>query len=208
VQEGDTCSGIAATFGTSVEALANLNGLDADCNLIRIGDVFQIPVRDQRRDIDRADLDCDGQVERLQASPAVGRTEEWLFYGIYLQVLSDTGLYQDVWQITAEGEQADYLAFLNPIKLVNCQNFVSVEIVNGNARTLRVFHWSDGQMQMVLDRGSAAMGGTTSAQDALMIYEQTSDPSSICQRWLVTYRWDGEALVETERIIDPNGGTC
>jgi LysM repeat protein len=42
VQSGDTLSGIATTFGTTVQALQTLNGI-ADPSLIRVGQVLQLP---------------------------------------------------------------------------------------------------------------------------------------------------------------------
>jgi putative chitinase len=42
VQDGDTLYGIAGKYGTSVDAIAQLNGL-ADPNSLSIGQVLQIP---------------------------------------------------------------------------------------------------------------------------------------------------------------------
>ena len=43
VAAGDTCADIAASFGVSVEALINANGLDADCTNLQLDQVLQIP---------------------------------------------------------------------------------------------------------------------------------------------------------------------
>jgi LysM repeat protein len=42
VKPGDTLSGIAAQFGTTVKELAKLNGI-TNPSLIRVGQVLQIP---------------------------------------------------------------------------------------------------------------------------------------------------------------------
>ena len=42
MQDGDTLYGIAGRYGTSVNAIAQLNGL-ADVNFISIGQVLKIP---------------------------------------------------------------------------------------------------------------------------------------------------------------------
>jgi LysM repeat protein len=44
VKPGDTLSGIAARFHTTVKAIAGANGI-SDPRLIRIGDVLVIPAR-------------------------------------------------------------------------------------------------------------------------------------------------------------------
>ncbi len=43
VQSGDTLSGIAAKFGTTVKAIKDLNGLPTDSNTIHPGQVLKIP---------------------------------------------------------------------------------------------------------------------------------------------------------------------
>lgn len=43
VVAGDTCGGIAYTFGISVESLINLNNLSADCSNLTVGQVLRIP---------------------------------------------------------------------------------------------------------------------------------------------------------------------
>jgi LysM repeat protein len=43
VESGDTCSDIAASFGVSVDALIELNGLSADCTDLLPGQVLDIP---------------------------------------------------------------------------------------------------------------------------------------------------------------------
>lgn len=43
VREGDTCGGIAFTFGVSVQSIIILNNLDANCTLLRIGQVVKVP---------------------------------------------------------------------------------------------------------------------------------------------------------------------
>ncbi|MBV6396796.1 MAG: hypothetical protein HFACDABA_02397 [Anaerolineales bacterium] len=43
VASGDTCGGIAFTFGVSVQSLIILNNLDAACTTLRIGQVIKVP---------------------------------------------------------------------------------------------------------------------------------------------------------------------
>ncbi len=43
VQSGDTCGGIAFTFGVSVQSIIVLNNLDAACTTLRIGQVVKVP---------------------------------------------------------------------------------------------------------------------------------------------------------------------
>jgi LysM repeat protein len=43
VREGDTCGGIAFTFGVSTTSIIVLNNLDANCTLLRIGQVIKVP---------------------------------------------------------------------------------------------------------------------------------------------------------------------
>lgn len=43
VADGDTCGGIAYAFGVSVNSIVVLNGLNADCTDLRVGQVLQIP---------------------------------------------------------------------------------------------------------------------------------------------------------------------
>jgi LysM repeat protein/ribosomal protein L40E len=43
VRAGDTCGGIAFTFGISVQSVIILNNLDAACTTLRIGQVLQVP---------------------------------------------------------------------------------------------------------------------------------------------------------------------
>ena len=208
VQEGDTCSGIAAYFGTSVEALASLNGSDADCNLIYAGQEFIVPLNSQRLDLDRADLDCDGQDERLQVVPALGTTGDALVYSVYLQAISDIGIHQDVWQLTAKGEESDYLSYPMLNQLYDCQIFVALRVIKAGVPELRVYRWADGQMKPVLEKGMDILA-LDSWRNTMKVREQVVEPASgVCQPWDVTYEWDGQQFVEIERIVDPTGGTC
>ncbi|MFZ5855662.1 MAG: LysM peptidoglycan-binding domain-containing protein [Chloroflexota bacterium] len=43
VREGDTCGGIAFTFGVSTTSIIVLNNLDANCTMLRIGQVIKVP---------------------------------------------------------------------------------------------------------------------------------------------------------------------
>ncbi|RJP48677.1 MAG: LysM peptidoglycan-binding domain-containing protein [Anaerolineaceae bacterium] len=43
VQPGDTCGGIAFTFGVSTTSIIVLNNLDANCTMLRIGQVIKVP---------------------------------------------------------------------------------------------------------------------------------------------------------------------
>jgi len=43
VNSGDTCSGIAQSFGVKVADLISINGLDADCRTLRPGQTLKIP---------------------------------------------------------------------------------------------------------------------------------------------------------------------
>lgn len=43
VRAGDTCGGIAFTFGVSTQSIIILNNLDANCTLLRIGQVIKVP---------------------------------------------------------------------------------------------------------------------------------------------------------------------
>lgn len=43
VQSGDTCSGIAQSYGVQVADLISANGLDADCRTLKPGQVVRIP---------------------------------------------------------------------------------------------------------------------------------------------------------------------
>jgi len=43
VAAGDTCGGIAFTFGISVQSIIIMNNLDAACTTLRIGQVLQVP---------------------------------------------------------------------------------------------------------------------------------------------------------------------
>lgn len=43
VASGDSCSTIAASFGVPVAQLISLNGIDADCKNLKIGQVIKIP---------------------------------------------------------------------------------------------------------------------------------------------------------------------
>lgn len=47
VKKGDTLSGIAARYGTSVSALVSANGIK-NPNVINVGQVLQIPVKNER----------------------------------------------------------------------------------------------------------------------------------------------------------------
>ncbi len=43
VREGDTCGGIAFIFGVSTTSIIVLNNLDANCTMLRIGQVIKVP---------------------------------------------------------------------------------------------------------------------------------------------------------------------
>jgi LysM repeat protein len=43
VSSGDTCGGIAYTFGVSVQSIIIMNNLDASCVLLRVGQVIKVP---------------------------------------------------------------------------------------------------------------------------------------------------------------------
>jgi LysM repeat protein len=208
VEEGDTCSGIAANYGTSIEALASLNNLDSGCDLIRTGDVLIIPMYSQRLDLDQADLDCDGANERVQAFPIFDVQPQGQMRAIYLQDLSDMGLFKDVWQVTTRDEAADSLSYPQLVDLGNCQIFVTFQkIVNGQPE-LRIYRWSAGHMEPIFAQGREIVA-VDPGSGTLVIREQIVDAASgMCQSWDVMYMWDGENLVETERTIDPSGGSC
>jgi WD40 repeat protein len=208
IQEGDTCYGIAANFGTSLEALVGLNEKLGDCSLIRTDDVIVVPVNSVRVDVDQADLDCDGQDERLQVVPALGTTGEALAYSVYLQAISDIGIYQDVWQLTAKGEESDSLSYPMLNQLYDCQIFVALKVIKAGVPELHVYRWADGQMKPVLEKGMDILA-LDSYRNTMTVREQVVDPASgVCQPWDVTYKWDGQQFGEIERIIDPTGGAC
>jgi WD40 repeat protein/LysM repeat protein len=205
VQEGDTCSGIATAFGSSVEAIVSLNGLPADCNLIHVGDVFTIPMSTLRVDLAaQADQGCDGRLVHLQAVAAPVISTNFIGYSIFLRALSDMGTYQDVWSTSAAAEEGDYLTNPLLIELGECQSFVAYAVLRGEQEHLRIHHWLDGQMQLVLDQGVKLMS-VDAASDRLVVLEHVVDPAgSTCQVWLVTYQWNGESLEEVERVPDPS----
>jgi WD40 repeat protein len=205
VQEGDTCSGIATTFGTSVEAIASLNGLPTECNLIHAGDIFTIPMTTRRVDlVDQADLDCDGQPEHLQAIAAPVVSADFLEYSIFLRALSDMGTYQDIWSTSAEIKKGDYLSNPLIVELGDCQSLIAFSVVRDEKEHLIVNHWLDGQMQVVLEQG-VKLVSVDATSDSLTVLEHVVDSAgSTCQVWLVTYQWNGEALEEVERNPDSN----
>ena len=43
VKAGDTCSGIAGSYGIAVADLIRVNGLDADCRTLQVGQVLKLP---------------------------------------------------------------------------------------------------------------------------------------------------------------------
>lgn len=43
VKEGDTCGGIAYTFGVSVQSIIVMNNLDAACVTLRVGQIIKVP---------------------------------------------------------------------------------------------------------------------------------------------------------------------
>ena len=212
VQAGDTCLGIAGAFGTTVEAIARVNGLPQSCDLIYIGQTLIVPLSSERLPLADQDMDCDGTVERLQAIPMPSSPILTILQGVTLENLDEIGFYRLAWQYTIGDSQASYLGApqLFGVEAGGCERLLAITVLGGESSGLKVFRWVNGEMVMVLDSPGAApdlliplapQGWT----DTITTVRQAYDAQSgTCTRTTYTYTWDGTSFVETGQVIDEN----
>jgi WD40 repeat protein/DNA-directed RNA polymerase specialized sigma24 family protein len=216
VSEGDTLSGIAEFFVASLNDLIIRNKLPDNGNLLIPGQVLQVPLPNNRRTLGIVDLDCDGRFERLQGIPVPRAVDSYSQIGFMLQTQQNTGLYQDQWMLLVDYSMGEFLAppiLLGPwvgTGLSGCERFLALRILGREVDNLLVYRWMDGEMRLLLQTTGwplETLDASRLENTMQTIQLQRDAQTGLCDQTTITYTWDGEALVETQRSIE-NGIEC
>ena len=146
VEEGDTCSSIAARFGTSVGNIVGQNNLIEGCDFIYTGQNLLIPLNEERRTLGESDLNCDGQIERVWLIPNPLSEDGERVLGVTVDKLTNLGLYQEVWRYTIAEAQARFFTLPQLYRTGECQHELAFNLIldsSNNAR-FEIFRW-DGE---------------------------------------------------------------
>ncbi len=202
VMDGDTCSSIAARYGTTVAEIEAINGLD-DCSLLSIGQELLVRLETDPETIAQTDLNCDGVPEIIQLIPANQSVDDQrLIFGILLKALTsgavqDSGFYAEVWRYSIVEHDVEY--FTEPILFSppgECQVLIAINGYGGGGREagLSVFQWTGRRMQPILNSAGALNGGIdTINADGLLTMRTTrltlNATLSYCVQTDLDYIW-------------------
>ena len=212
VVEGDTCTGIAARFGTTVGRIVGLNTLDPDCTILS-GQDLRLPLPPAFGTTIESDLDCDGVVERLRSIPDPQQRADDLSIGFILEDIpgesSGAGLeYAPFWTFSIV--DIDVTFFETPIPFsveADCPRFLAIAGFGGSGEEsgLRIFSWDGEEMTQVLAADGFLYGAFPAPgepfwfQTRSLEYDQSENA---CTERLTTYEWRDGAFVQTARATN------
>ncbi|HUF39564.1 MAG TPA: LysM peptidoglycan-binding domain-containing protein [Anaerolineales bacterium] len=208
VADGDSCSAIAARFGTTVGRITGLNGLAPGCPIF-IGQTLQLPLPPAFGRTFEYDLDCDGVTERLRTIPDPRQPRTDLYIGFILEDTPGTGEteadYAASWTYAVPEVELDF--FEPPVILSfsrDCQWYIAITGYGGGNSGLRIFSWNGETMELLLDTGGFLTGdyrfldGGVAFQTRKLSYDSSV---GACTETLSTYMWrDGEFRLVDEAV--------
>ena len=216
VVDGDTCTGIADRFGTTIGRIVSLNTLDVDCTILS-GQILQLPLPPAFGPVIEADFDCDGVQERLRSIPDPRRSNSELFIGFILEDIPGTSLssagsddvafdYAAYWTYSVPDVDVDF--FESPIVFTgtnHCPGLIGITGFGGSGMDsgLRIFSWTGEEIDLVL----AAEGFLTHVfEESNPLSFQTRaleyDPlSRACTETITTYEWREAGFIVTYEVI-------
>ncbi len=143
VQEGETCTSIAARFGTSIGSLARENNLGENCDFIFSGQELIVPLSNERETLAEGDLNCDGEIERVRVMPNPLSVEGNTVLGVFVETLSNLGIYQEAWRYTVAETQAELFTYPELYKVNDCQQDLAINILFDSFEETRfeIYRW-------------------------------------------------------------------
>jgi LysM repeat protein len=211
VKPGDTCTSIANRYNTTIENLIKVNNLSENCDVILIDQTLQVPLSNERLTLTEADLNCDGRIERIRYIPVPNFLDSVISYGFILDTLSDTGLYETVWQYTVADMGAEFMIRPQLLTVDGCQQLLAVNlmpVVAGQNLGLNIFRWDGEAMYRIfVADGWLQTVTNTEAEDLILTTLELEflPGTSSCNRTNVTYTWNSDRFIETARSIEENG---
>jgi WD40 repeat protein/LysM repeat protein len=208
VQAGDTCSGIAMTYGTSVEAITALNHLTS-CEIIYVDQQILVPLSSQRQLMYETDMDCNGTLERLQIVLTSLETPQSGVYGVGLETLDNRGLYRNVWQYTIADGNAAMLTIPALFNLGTCQQYIAFGVLGGDDPGLKVYQW-DGEQALQIYNDPivpASMVNPTGDRFTFKVQIPVLNPDSgTCQLVTAVYDWEERVYVLASQTVEEGIG--
>ena len=177
---GQTCTGLAERFGTTVVNLIRINRAayqylsTIGCEMLDPGIEIVVPVAPQP--YISSDLDCDGMDERLQLLP---NPDDGLF-GFLLQVLDENGVYIDQALTHIEDNRVQTM---QPPMLVqapdHCGQYVAVHVNQQEfpGPSLRLMAWDGEHFNTILD-GQGELVDLRPEEDQFVARSQWLQPDS------------------------------
>jgi DNA-directed RNA polymerase specialized sigma24 family protein/LysM repeat protein len=208
VNGGETCTAIAARYGTTIGALASLNTLDADCTIF-IGQVLQIPLPPPSELINEIDLNCDGIPERLLVIPDPFLENGTVAnFGVSLEAIpagltTANGTHVPVWGTTIADLDADFFGLPLIIRPPGmCRAFFAVTAFSRQPELggMRIYTWNGAAVTLLLDTAGFLVGdpGFNPAypgEFTLTTQRITYDPEiAACIQKTTIHIWQGGAF--------------
>lgn len=212
IQDGDTCTGIAQRYGTTVARIAEVNGLD-NCDLIVAGQPLKVPLPTALQTVTEVDLDCDGQLERIRGIPDPTLADLSASFGVVVETIPDGGnQYWPFWRLTIADVPAVFIGLPQIYQGGECEIFLGVSIFAGESEIsgLDLYRWDEGRMEKVLDANGFVQGFSPPGTAPFQITTQSlvRDPAAGgCTRTTTTYEWNSTEFIQLEEFRE-EGVAC